>query len=217
VSTRYYLQNAAAPYTPTTKRGAWDDATSTVAMGLGSRSGTSATKSRYESNVSNTWDGLLARLVSAGLAAACTVNLEDFCIGIFEDVAAADMVPHLHIYVTTGDSDTPRGTILTDWLGSSEVSTSYATAGYAATPTTQNPVSASAGDRIVVEVGYQARNSVTTLYQGVMYVGATGGTDLTQGAAANTYPGWFDFTLEAAASSCPPNLLRTHYLCEGVM
>jgi hypothetical protein len=34
VSTRYYLQNAAAPYTPTTKRGAWDTTGSSVVKAL---------------------------------------------------------------------------------------------------------------------------------------------------------------------------------------
>jgi hypothetical protein len=126
---------------------------------------------------------------------------------MYEDNAAADMYPHIHIYVTQGDSDNVRGTVLADYYGATEEGTSAV--GMADTPTGQNPVNGSVGDRIVVEIGYQARNTSAAQYIGYVYRGGTGATDLTNGAAAPTYPGWLDFTLEAAAASCPLNLLRT--------
>ena len=51
-----------------------------------------------------------------------------------------------------------------------------------------------AGDRLVVEVGYRALNTSTTPYSGTLYYGGTGG-DLTDGGAANTLTGYLDITV----------------------
>ena len=200
MSTRYYLQNAAAPYTPTTKRGAWDKSSATYIYKLGTaKAGAAAIDASVsETNASNSYDVLLARFVSDGLAANCAVNVEDFCIGWSESAATNDMYPHAHIFVIQGDSDNVRGTILTDYLGATEMSTAFY--GRASTPTGQSSVNALAGDRIVVELGYQARNTSTSSLSGRVFYGGTNATDQYANSDEYALPGWIDFTIEITSA-----------------
>ncbi|MFJ4686471.1 hypothetical protein [Streptomyces sp. NPDC088789] len=194
MATRFWLTSSAAPYTPATKRGAWTDATSTVAGLLGRQpAGASTTSALAETSAAQN-SVLLGRWVSPPARKAGTLSgTTDFCVGRVESATAALLVTRVHMYVTTGDSDTVRGTLLDNWQGSSNWPTTAA--GGAATGQAIGSVALQTGDRIVVEFGYQATNTSATSYTGTLYYGATGTTDLANSATAvTTAPGWVDFS-----------------------
>ncbi|WP_329271950.1 hypothetical protein [Streptomyces sp. NBC_01451] len=194
MATRFWLTSAAAPYTPATKRGAWTNATATVAGLLGRQpAGASTTSAVAETSLSQ-HSVLLGRWISPPARTVGTLSgTTDFCMGRVASATAAAFVTRVHMYVTAGDSDTVRGTLLDNWQGSSNWPTTAS--GGAATAQAIGSVAVQTGDRIVVEFGYQATNTVATSYTGTVYYGATGTTDLANAATAvTTQPGWVDFS-----------------------
>ncbi|MEU0214546.1 hypothetical protein ABZ281_05250 [Streptomyces sp. NPDC006265] len=194
MATRFWLTSSAAPYTPATKRGAWTNATSTVAGLLGRQpAGASSTSAVAETSLAQN-SVLLGRWVSPPARKAGTLSgTVDFCVGRVASATAAAFVTRVHMYVTAGDSDTVRGTLLDNWQGSSNWPTTAS--GGAATGQALGPVALQTGDRVVLEFGYQATNTVTTSYTGTAYYGATGTTDLANASAAvTTNPGWVEFS-----------------------
>jgi len=189
MATKLYISTATAPdYLPATIRGAWDQTASAVARGLSTalNGNPMTTIAVAETNVNADWDVLLLRCVSPPLAANATIDgTLTAILGVRESNAAADFFTHLHAYVTQGDSDTPRGTLLTDDIGDTEWPTTATgrTSGALALAS----VGALAGDRIVIEIGYRAKNTATTSYTGtVNYGNPWGASDLTNGSTAVT-------------------------------
>src|SRR5690606_29551175 len=62
-----------------------------------------------------------------------------------------------------------------------------------------NTIYFEAGDRIVVELGFRARNSTTSSRTGTVYFGGTGTSDMAQGVTTLTRPGWIDLQVSAGA------------------
>lgn len=197
MATRFWLTSSAPPYTPTTRRGAWDTATGEDVQLLGRKpAGTAGTSTINVGSTAADRDVLLHRSISAGAVKAGTLSgTVTWMIGARESNAALNGVFHVHIYVTTGDSDTPRGTLLTDYIGN--VATSeFGTTSIGATEGAQTvtPVALSVGDRLVVEIGYRANAGATTQNATINY-GNTGTTDLSLASASvTTQPGWVDFS-----------------------
>lgn len=203
ITQRFFLNNATAGYTPATIRGSWDATASAVTKALGRlplvTGGT--TIGIAETNTTNLWDVLLARFVSDPFELDYSFTTSDtvqWLIGALESNASANDFFHVHIYVTTGDSDTPRGTILTNNIGATEWTTTATARTEGAK--TLSALACSVGDRLVVEIGYQAQNTVATSFTGTINYGDGGGsasifsagstgTDLT-GATS-----WIEFTL----------------------
>jgi hypothetical protein len=203
MATRFYLHNDAAPYTPATIRGAWDASGSAVTKRIDA-SKLPATTSTYvqvaETSAVDEYDVLLYRGVSGPLAAGTigtgTVNV---MLGVYEQNAAANCHYHLHIYVTQGDSDTPRGTLLTDYregAGVNEWATDYGACAKALNAAQAlSSLAVSAGDRIVIEIGFAARNTVTTSYYGgIGYGGGRGTRDQVVGDAYNVGFPYIEFS-----------------------
>lgn len=191
--TRLYFNFETIPYTPTTIRGAWD-ATGTPSTGkLGvTPVGASTTITKTETSTTNDYDILFGRWVSDPLTA--NVTIDDpiaFMLRASEANAAANAFYHLHVYVTTGNSDTPRGTLLSDYIGSTEFTTTAG--GLGASGITPTSVSAQAGDRIVVEVGARLSNVVATSYNIVIAYGGTNAVDVTSGNTTAARPKWIEF------------------------
>ena len=190
-TTRFYFQNAAAPYSPATKRGSWDDTASFVDKKMDvTKSGANATIGVAETTATNNWDVLLARFVSPPLGSAKTITgVLNLMLGVLESNAAMNALTHIHGFVTAGDTDTVRGTFLTNKIAVGEWPTT-ATAQLRSWDLTD--VSASAGDRLVIEIGYQAQNTGTTSYTGTIDYGGTG-SDLTDGSTStSTLTGFID-------------------------
>lgn len=194
---RLYLQNATPTYTPTTIRGAWDATGSAVTRYLGPRpAGTATTIGIAEASGTDNYDVLLGRWISdAALTAGTISGTAQWIAGVLESSTAANLFFHVHIFVTIGDSDTVRGTLLTDNTGATEWTGTATGRGEGAKTVTN--VAIQAGDRIVVEIGYQAigQSTPTTSYTGTMNYGNTGATDLAQGGTGvTTAPGYIEFS-----------------------
>lgn len=167
--TRFYLQNRAAPYTPATIRGAWDQTAGAVTKALDPQKvggGDIASVAIAETSATDDFDVLLGRWVSGPLDAQTLSGTVDVCIGISESDAAANLNWHLHVYVTQGDSDTPRGTILSNYRdpeGSpgNEWPTTIAFKALASAQALTG-LAVSAGDRLVVEIGSCTREAAAT-------------------------------------------------------
>lgn len=221
MATRLYFHNAAAPYTPATFRGAWDATGSAVTRKLDYATARYAIyeglgdQQLTETSTDPEWDVLWYRGVSGPLKAATigtgTVNL---MVGACEWDASADMSFHLHIYVTQGDSDTPRGTLLSDYrdpAGANEFGFWNVNSCGMDLNAAQSlsSVAVSDGDRIVVEIGFVARNSSATTYTGRMFFGRIGPNDLSHGGAYNSgnayieFSETFEFSADAHVSQAP--------------
>jgi hypothetical protein len=195
MATRFYLGATAADYTPATKRGAWDDASATLARRLApAPEGAASTATTAETAAAAGHDVLLGRWISdPALTAGTLSGTATWIMGVLESATAADLHFHLHAYVTTGDSDTPRGTLLADSIGATEWPTAATGRGEGAKALAS--VAVSAGDRLVVEIGYAAQNAVATSYSGTLHYGNTGATDLAAAASTvTTDPGWIEFS-----------------------
>lgn len=191
---RWYLANEAPDYTPATKRGAWDSSSATLARKLSyTPSGAAATAAVAETSTTDDFDVLVGRWISDPATVAGTLTgYANWVIGTAESDAAANMVWHAHLYVTAGDSDTPRGTLRADYVGSSEWPAAVAT-GRSAVNISLTSTAISVGDRIVLELGYRAQNTASTSYTGTIHYGNTGLADLRSTATTVTVdPGWVE-------------------------
>lgn len=194
--TKLYLTTKTAPYTPATIRGGWEDTAGAVTRMLDTIKGDGGaitSVARAETNASNVYDVLLYRGVSGPIAAQTFSGTINVMLGVLESNAAADFAYYIHAYVTQGDSDTVRGTLLANYFETTANEWPTAAAGKAlASAQTVGAVVASAGDRIVVEIGFRALNTVTTSYTGTLRYGTQNPTDfsaapdLTAGSTAVT-------------------------------
>jgi chitosanase len=128
----------------------------------------------------------------------------EWIMGALESSTNANMFWHVHIWVSKGNSDAVRGTVLTDSIGATEWPTTATARGEGAKSLTS--VDCEIGDRVVVEIGYRAQNTSTSPFTGTVNYGNSGTTDLASGntgANLTGRPGWVEF-------SDPPGLLRHH-------
>lgn len=214
MAVRLYLTNSAAGYTPPTIRGTWSDKTLTGASALIARkTGAGASAAKAETSTSNTWAVLLRRFVSAPLNNAATLDgALSMGLGSLESNAAANMIFQLHIYVTVGSTDVVRGVLTglalgggAEWSFPGAIAGSGSGAsGQVLTVAALTAVAAQPGDRVVVELGYRAQNTVATSYTGTLYYGGTA-SDLTAGSTAvTTQPGWTEFAGAGFATAFGP-------------
>lgn len=202
--TKLYLTDHAAPYTPATIRGTWDDTAGAVTRALDPKkagNGAITSVARAETSATNPFRVLLYRGVSGPLAAQTIGSTLDILAGILEGSASADFNWQIHAYVTQGNSDTPRGTLLsnyTDGAGTNEWPTT-ATGKQLTAAQSVSSLAISDGDRLVVEIGYIARNAVTTSFTGTLRYGTLTTTgaeaaDLTNGSTSvTTQAGFLSF------------------------
>lgn len=211
MATRLYLTNSTTPYTPATIRGSWDSTTSAITQYLGpAAGGAAATRAQAETSTSSTFDVLLGRWVSDGAVAAGTLSgTLAYCYGAFAthfSSSPGNLRPYFHVYVTTGDSDTPRGTILSNYVDTSQLypdNNTNTPSGVGLADISLTSLSIQAGDRLVVELGFRATNTTSSSRTGTMNYGNTGGRDLAKGSTSVTAsPGWVQF-------SDPSSLFRT--------
>src|SRR3990167_5148903 len=108
MATRVYLGNIAPGYTPPTKQGDWDSSASTTIGKLAGKAGVAATIGVAESSTTNPFDVFLGRWVSDGFNAAndfAGTETANWIIGVLESATTANDFFHVHIYITTGDTD----------------------------------------------------------------------------------------------------------------
>jgi hypothetical protein len=201
MATRLYFTNLAANATPTANRGAWDQTAGAVTMAWDTtKSGALTSIEIAETSATANFDVLLGRFVSGPLVGATISGTINGVIGLFENNAALDATLHLHIYVMD-NTGAVRGTLLTDYveLIAREWSTTATSSGRAlAASQTLTSVTASSGDRIVCEIGYQAANTITTSMAGRLYYGGTGSDLVATNDNATVLSGWLSLSATLA-------------------
>jgi hypothetical protein len=180
MATRLYLTSTASDFAPGTIRGGWNDATLSTAYALNrAKNGANTLVSRAETSATAT-QVLLTRHVSQPLTGGVMPAITNPFIHTFarqSSATAANMTITIYIYFTVGDTDVVRGVWCPLFIGSTVwpitmTAFSYNSAGPTTAVTTQP------GDRMVVEIGYYANNTVTTSYTGSTRIGGTSTTDL---------------------------------------
>jgi hypothetical protein len=193
MATRLYIANDPPPFTPAVA-GTWGDATATIRGYLGAKFGLAATSGKTERSSTAT-AVLLGIWISDVFKTDTTFAVTDtisFCAGALESASAMTATFRYHIWITTGNTSTVRGTLAANVIGTKPFPT---TAAGVAEATTSAAVTAYKGDRIVFELGYYANNTSTTSYTGTINYGNTGVTDLTDTSAnVTTEPGWLQFS-----------------------
>lgn len=178
---QFYLTADTATYTPTTWKGGWDKTTSAVSLLLDSTK-TTADLTKYtiqniqsaEVNTSPTYRVALARFVSAPLLAQNISGTIQIMAGVLAEPDGGELYYSLHVWATVGNSDTARGTLLNQYTESASSLNAWP-----GDPKGRDMIVSAAmsaldiedDDRLVVEVGYMARNSSATAYTGVLYYG----------------------------------------------
>jgi hypothetical protein len=197
--TRLYPSASGVKTTPATIRGAWEKTAGHAVCGMGAKDlaglGGPLSIGVAETVSTADYDVILLRCVSAPLAAdhnfSGTLNV---MMGVQESNTDADMAYYVHAFVTQGDTDNLRGTLLANYndLNTNEWGTTALGKALSAAQTL-SAVSALTGDRIVVEIGYRARNTTTSSRTGTIYYGGSG-SDLASGGAAAGGVGYLDFS-----------------------
>ena len=179
MATRLYLQNAAPGASPSTNRGAWDDVASKIFRGLSrTKSGSITSLGVANATTTDAWDVMILKLVSEPIPAQTIAGTLNVCIGAAESNGAMNGYWHVHAYVTQGDTDALRGTLLTDWAENTTNEWPAPNATGLALQAAQNlsSVAISENDRIVIEIGYVKRNTSATSRTGTLFYGGTGTT-----------------------------------------
>ncbi|KIF67621.1 hypothetical protein HY68_01600 [Streptomyces sp. AcH 505] len=199
MATRFYFANATAPYVPPTIRGGFEKTTGAVTGLLAGRpTGTATTIAQAVGATTNPLDVLWGRWISAPAVAAGTISGNIAWItGRVENNAGLNANAYAHVFITAGDTDTVRGTLLANYNGATEFTTTATGNGTTGLPVTSTAIQV--GDRLVVEFGYRALGSGSTAYTATMNYGNTGVPDLAAGGTGGTsgptvLPGWVEFT-----------------------
>jgi hypothetical protein len=204
---KLYLINAlTALFSPTTVRGSWDITTEFIAgltlsgyKGGGNLPGISSGTETAAGTVKVGLD----RWVSEPLDAQTFGGTIDLVIGARTFAADSDCSWALHVFVTVGETDAVRGTLLdtyTDPL-SNEIPSAGPQGWSLDAPQALSAVTCQRGDRLVIELGFISRNALTagrgveSNWGAVVTGGFVGRPDLTPGSTnVTTEAGHFLFS-----------------------
>ncbi len=196
--TKLYLSRGAAGFAPATIRGAWSRTSDSVTRAMHTAQdaamlGSSIANTASEASSTSGYTSLILRAVSSPLSAnhtfGGTLNL---MLAVGENSSNANLAYYLNVFVTQGDSDVARGTLLADYAESTEWPTTPVGRALAAAQSVSS-VAALAGDRIVAEIGFTALNTSNLTYTGTLYTGGNG-SDLAASGAASSGVGFLDFS-----------------------
>lgn len=168
---KWYLTATAAPITNIPAFTGWETSTAMTRRALlTSMAGTNTSVTAFETSTSSTYDVALYQGVSPPMLRAGTFGgAMTLVVGVTASATAADMVTYVMIYVTVGDTTTVRGSLM-----NGNYSTAWPTAATGRSHTnTLTGLACQAGDRVVCEIGYRARNIVSTSYSGSVRYGGT--------------------------------------------
>lgn len=194
---RLYFTNTSSGQT-LTPSAAWEQ-TGGAALGklLGrNRGGANTAVTVAETSTSNVYDSLLGQWISDPFTSGGTVQgAWQVCYAANESNAAADTLPQYNIRVMSGDLATQRG-VFSYVQGSNEVTTTLSSFINTTSAANTDPVAVQVGDRMVIELGYRATNTVNTSYSYTLRYGGpsldleSGLTDATVSANAP----WIEFS-----------------------
>ncbi len=198
--TKLYLSKTGTAFAPATIRGSWNRTTDGVVRGMHTSqddvlAGAPTATTASENSTVSGFSSLAVRAVSAPLefdhTFGGTLNL---MLAVREDSSNANMAYHVHVYVTQGNSDVVRGTLITNYSDpdTNEWPTTAAGKPLLAAQSVTS-VAALAGDRIVAEIGFDHYNTSVLSYTGSIYTGGNG-SDLASGGTATSGVGFIEFS-----------------------
>ena len=204
------MTSAPATYTPTTLRGTYNDSTLSANSFQLSRekSGANAAASLAETSTTNNYKGFLGKWVTDPLVGGSITTSDGITPTMARDEtnASANMTVYITVFVTVGDTDAVRGTLIVPFVGATEFATTSTAFSFALT--FDNAVTVIRGDRICMEIGYNAANTSATSFTGTVRYGGTDATDLatTGTTGVTTRSPWVDWTgaMDAVVVSAPP-------------
>jgi hypothetical protein len=198
---QFYLTADPPFYTPTTWKGEWDKTSGAVDLLLDSTK-TTADLTKYtiqhveDSESDNNppdashplpYRVALARFIGGPLKAQTIAGTVQIMAGVFCDTDGGELYYSMHIWATVGDTDVVRATALdrysepvdslNPWPSEPKGRDMILTAAI-------NGITVEDGDRLVVEVGYAARNATSASILGALYYGtdyySNGSPDMTR-------------------------------------
>lgn len=210
--TKLYVTRADWHLTAFANKGSWDgQAAATLFKALTRKADDrSALGSAHAETSSGDWRGRLWKGITGPLSAQTISGTVNCVIQTSENNADADMHWYVHIWVTQGDTDAVRGTLVDNYSESAGVNewptTKTAIAFNAAIALSSLAIQA--GDRIVAELGYIARNVIATSRTGTLYSG-TGSfdsvyADATLGSTTNV-ANFLEFSNSISTPAAPAN------------
>lgn len=207
---KWYLTAATAPITNIPATTGWELSSGMIRRALlTTMSGTNAAATVAETSTSNVYDVCLYQGVSPPMLRAGNIGgALTLMVAILSSSTLADMVTYVQLYVTVGDTAAVRGSMMngnyTNAWPTTATGRSHGNAGLAT-------VACQAGDRVVVEIGYRARNTVSTSYSGTIRYGGTAG-DLAAsdtGTVATTRSGFLSIVGQDTDDLWTPPTART--------
>lgn len=202
---RFYLSSSLTAAASPGFASGWESTGSALRRMMGNPSLASSTKTDLgvaETSTSGTFDVLNYQFVSEPLANASVIcGPVGGYIRATESNSAADDRSQMVVKVVSGDGSTLIGTVidfdasaLTDEWPTTAASRRFPLA-FTGSGTKGTPVSASAGDRVVVEVGYRAHNTSSTSRTGTLRSGhAVGGSDFTTSGTTTDLNPWIEIS-----------------------
>jgi hypothetical protein len=199
MASQFYFTNSAAGFTPSGFNGTWGLTASTVTQALGSaKAGAAATVTTTKTSATNPTNVCWGRWVSGPATQTGTLSgTVSWVVGVKESATTANAFLRIHIYVLVGATNTVRGTLLSNFTDTVEFGTAAAGQTHmvtsVATDLAVSSVSVTAGDLVVVEIGWQGQSTLTTTTATMNY-GNTGTFDLLHGGDPTLFPGWVLFS-----------------------
>lgn len=141
--------------------------------------------SNAETSATNPFDVILYQAATEPLAAQTISGTINACLRAWELGTSDGMRLKVHVWVTQGDTSSVRGTLLSDYVDATNLPTASLQGVTFTSAQTLSSVTAQAGDRIIVEIGYRSLNSTTSSRTGqiAVGVGSAGADDLPPGRA----------------------------------
>lgn len=236
--TRFYLPSTGTAAINPSFDAAWNDTSQVASRPANTTKGTSSfvEVADTEASSSNLWDVCLGRFISEPLAAQTIAGAVKGYIRARESAAGANARSQMVIRVVSGDGSVVRGTLHeqdnrtineSEWVAT----TTLTAARNARFPTTQasaavpsmTSVTAQDGDRIVIEVGGRAVNTVTTTFTLAMRFGenaadlAENETGTTEGAPWIEFDSSIQFLSAATPHSASGGMVSPKPRVSGVL
>jgi hypothetical protein len=210
ITSRFYLNSGTAQTVSPAFSSGWESTTSASRRRMGLPARASSTKISVgpfsETSASNTFDRLAYQFTSDPLPNDAVIcgPIRGFVRVSENNQADADLRSQMHVRVVSADGSTTIGTLLdfdasalVDEWPLTEASRKFPL-NYTDPGTNATPVTVSAGQRIVVEIGFRAHNTTTSSRGGVFRTGHTyGGTDFSATDQTTDLNPWFDIRATA--------------------
>ena len=197
---RFYLPSTGVAAASPTFSGTWENTTDVDRLRCVTTMIDSpmTSKTSWDTAGTSSYDVLTRQYVSDPLQAQTISGTVKGQISTKESAAAADFSRAIVIKVVSGDGNTLRGTLLTHFPASltSEYSDTNLTNRYFPPPyTALTSVDAQEGDRIVIEIGTRAFNTLSTGYKATHRFGDNNTIDLPENELTTfAYNPWIEFS-----------------------